>query len=138
MNAKKEDKIEEDAAMRENKEPRTQNKNEILTPPFIVDLLTQASEEEESIAGGWTADRPTQWNPVFEHTQLNKEEQISTWTRMHWERWPPLCLETSPHSKVSCRKMWLRISTLDVGRPAVRLRKNLGKTSFIQNLYYIR
>jgi hypothetical protein len=30
------------------------------------------------------------------HAQLNKEERISTWTRMRWERWPPLCLETSP------------------------------------------
>jgi hypothetical protein len=43
MSAKKEDKIEEEAATRENKEPRTRNEYEILTPPFIVDLLTQAS-----------------------------------------------------------------------------------------------
>jgi hypothetical protein len=60
MSARKEDKIEEEAATRENKEPTTRNKSEILTPSFIVDLLTQASEEEGSTAGGWDTDRPTQ------------------------------------------------------------------------------
>jgi hypothetical protein len=66
INAKKEDKIEEEAATRENKKPRTRNENEILTPPFIVDLLTQASKEEGSTAGGWATDRPTQWTCVFQ------------------------------------------------------------------------
>jgi hypothetical protein len=66
INAKKEDKIEEEAATREKKEPRPRNENEILTPPFIVDLLTQTSEEEGSTAGGWAMDRPTQWTRVFQ------------------------------------------------------------------------
>jgi hypothetical protein len=32
----------------------------------------------------------------FKQAQLKGEERISTWTRMGWERWQPLCLETSP------------------------------------------
>jgi hypothetical protein len=66
MSAKKEDTIEEEAATRESKEPTTPNENKILTLPFIVDLLTKASEEEGSTAGGWAADRPTQWTRVFQ------------------------------------------------------------------------
>jgi hypothetical protein len=95
MNSKKEDQTEEEVAMRETKEPRTWNENEILIPPFIVDLLT-------GILGGGKqrVDRLQTYLQSglasFKHAQLNKEEQLSMWTRMHWERWPPLCLETSP------------------------------------------
>jgi hypothetical protein len=66
MNAKKEDKIEEEAATRENKEPRTRNANDSLTLPFNVDLLTQVSGEEGSTVSGWATDRPTQWSRVFQ------------------------------------------------------------------------
>jgi hypothetical protein len=68
--------VDEDAATeKENKYP-TENENEILTPPFVVDLLTQVEnreidDDEKSTAtifvgmGGW-ATRPDPWTRVFQ------------------------------------------------------------------------
>ncbi len=73
---------ENKAATKENKEPTT-NENEILTPPFVVDLLTKeiCCDQEsvqspacstatflggwESGAGGW-ANTPENWVRVFQ------------------------------------------------------------------------
>jgi hypothetical protein len=65
---------EDEPTTKENKDPST-NENKILTPPFVVDLLTQVENREiddgesvESIfvgMGGWTA-RPDPWTRVFQ------------------------------------------------------------------------
>jgi hypothetical protein len=53
-------------ASKENEEPTT-NENEILSPPFVVDLLTQ---EESSVQPAteelWATSRPDQWTRVFQ------------------------------------------------------------------------
>ncbi len=53
-------------ASKQNEEPTT-NENEILSPPFVVDLLTQ---EENSLQPPteelWATSRPDQWTRVFQ------------------------------------------------------------------------
>jgi hypothetical protein len=109
MNAKKEDEDEEEAATKENKEP-TSNENEILTPPFLVDLLTQedrgsdedsiqSPSEEGSTAtnivgiGEWATNRPNQWTHVFQAGSTEGGADFYVDRHVLGEV-PPHCLET--------------------------------------------
>ncbi len=58
---------ENKAATKENKEPTT-NENEILTPPFVVDLLTQQEDHslEPPPEDWWATAGPNQWTRVFQ------------------------------------------------------------------------
>jgi hypothetical protein len=58
---------ENKAATKENKEPTT-NENEILTPPFVVDLLTQQEDHslEPPPEDWWATNGPDQWTRVFQ------------------------------------------------------------------------
>jgi hypothetical protein len=71
-------KVEEDEVTTKENKPPTRNENEILTPPFVVDLLSQEkTHETDSPAddestdtiyvglGGWTT-RPDPWTRVFQ------------------------------------------------------------------------
>jgi hypothetical protein len=65
---------EDESRTKENKDPATKE-NEMLTPPSVIDLLTQVEnreiDDEESTAtifvgtGGWTT-RPDPWTRVFQ------------------------------------------------------------------------
>jgi hypothetical protein len=54
------------AATKKNKEPTT-NENEFLTPPFVVDLLTQEDHSLEPPPKDWWATTgPNQWTRLFQ------------------------------------------------------------------------
>jgi hypothetical protein len=71
--------VDEDETTTKENEPPTKNENEILTPPFVVDLFTQEenrdigfTDDDGSTAtifvgegGGWTS-RPDPWTRVFQ------------------------------------------------------------------------
>jgi hypothetical protein len=70
--------MEKDEARKKENKPPTRNENEILTPPFVVDLMTQeenrdleSQPDDESTStifvgmGGWTT-RPDPWTRVFQ------------------------------------------------------------------------
>jgi hypothetical protein len=66
---------ENKAATKENTEP-TMNENEILTPPFVVDLLTQEDHSLKPPPEDWWATAgPDQWTCMF--------QACSTEGRMH-------------------------------------------------------
>lgn len=106
--------VKEDAEkvmeMKENEDPNLTNKNGIgdLTPPFVVDLLTQEDGVERSrsshqgrvarlpiLEDGKRVDgraHPRAGYASFKLVQ-RKVEQIFLLTGMRWERLPCLCLE---------------------------------------------
>ncbi len=111
MNDLKEADKEKMKAEKGNDNPDSPNKKEKqnLTPPFVVDLLTQEGCEEQELIqspsqytaqqpiledGNWVDGQthPTTGFACFNHTQ-QKEEQISLSTGVRWERWPCRCLE---------------------------------------------
>ncbi len=53
---------------KENEEPTTnKNENDILTPPFVVNLLTQEENSLAPLHGDfWATGRPNQWTRVFQ------------------------------------------------------------------------
>ena len=59
---------EGEVATKENEEPTTnKNENDILTPPFVVDLLTQEENSLAPLHGDfWATGRPDQWTRVFQ------------------------------------------------------------------------
>ena len=59
---------EDEVEANENGEPTTnKNENDILTPPFVVDLITQEENSHAPLCGDfWATGRPDQWTRVFQ------------------------------------------------------------------------
>lgn len=92
---------EDESRTKENKDPATKE-NEMLTPPSVIDLLTQVEnreiDDEESTATifvGTGGGRPGQTHGlVCSRRAPRKVVWISTWTSKRWVRWPARYLET--------------------------------------------